>query len=206
MKRQWAKLLLCTSLLTTRAAAQDAPLYRTDATKSKLEIAVSRAGAFKFFGHDHQVAVQGLSGVVRLNPASMENSSVRLKVEAKSLRVLDPRSSEKERREIQSTMEGEKVLNAAKFPEITFSSESISGLRKTASGYELVLTGALNLHGMTRTIRVPLSVELKDNALRARGQTSLLQTDYGITPVRVAGGTIQVKDRLKLTFDIVAVK
>jgi hypothetical protein len=31
----------------------------------------------------------------------------------------------------------------------------------------------------------------------------LRQTDYGIAPISVAGGTVKVKDELKIDFDIV---
>ena len=42
------------------------------------------------------------------------------------------------------------------------------------------------------------------NDLHARGEFSLWQTDYKITPPTVAAGTIKVKDELKFSFDIVA--
>ncbi len=42
--------------------------------------------------------------------------------------------------------------------------------------------------------------------LRASGEFSLLQSDYGIPLVSVAGGALKVKDELKFTFDIVARK
>ncbi len=40
--------------------------------------------------------------------------------------------------------------------------------------------------------------------LRANGEFSIRQTDYGIRLVSVAGGTLKLKDELKFTFDIVA--
>jgi hypothetical protein len=47
-------------------------------------------------------------------------------------------------------------------------------------------------------------VELSANSLHAHGEIPLRQTNYGIKPVSVAGGTIKVKDDVKLTFNIVA--
>jgi len=44
--------------------------------------------------------------------------------------VIDPGESEKDRKEVQATMEGEKVLDVAKFPEITFTSTAVSTQRK----------------------------------------------------------------------------
>ena len=42
--------------------------------------------------------------------------------------------------------------------------------------------------------------------LRANGEFSVRQTDYGIKPVSVAGGALKLKDELKCSFDIVARK
>ena len=42
--------------------------------------------------------------------------------------------------------------------------------------------------------------------VRASGEFSLLQSNYGIPPVSVAGGALKLKDELKFAFDIVARK
>ena len=42
--------------------------------------------------------------------------------------------------------------------------------------------------------------------MRASGEFSLRQSDYGILPVTVAAGALRVKDEVKLSFDIVARK
>jgi hypothetical protein len=36
-----------------------------------------------------------------------------------------------------------------------------------------------------------------------RGAATLKQTDFGITPVTVAGGTVKVKDEVKIEFEVV---
>jgi hypothetical protein len=57
---------------------------------------------------------------------------------------------------------------------------------------------------VTRPIRVPARVFLMGDLLRANGSFSVLQSDYRIQPVSVAGGTLKLKDELKLEFDIAA--
>ena len=37
-----------------------------------------------------------------------------------------------------------------------------------------------------------------------RGEVSLLHTDFGIIPIRVGGGTVKVKDKIRIRFDVVA--
>jgi len=58
------------------------------------------------------------------------------------------------------------------------------------------------LHDRDRQIAV--EVTLKDE--RYRGSATLKQTDFGITPVTVAGGTVKVKNEVKVEFDIVLLK
>jgi hypothetical protein len=55
---------------------------------------------------------------------------------------------------------------------------------------------------------VPVSarVVINGSSVRATGDFSVRQSDYEIAAVSAAGGTIKLKDEVKLTFDIVARK
>jgi polyisoprenoid-binding protein YceI len=191
-------------ILTPLSAAAQGTSYPIDPQQSKLEIHVGKEGAFKSFGHDHLIAAKHVSGEVQFDPQKIDKSSVRLQVPTKSITVVDPGESEKDRKEVQATMEGEKVLNVAKFPEITFTSTGISTAKKSSDGWELTLSGKLNLHGVEKPVTFPLQVRTENNELHAQGEVAILQTDYGITPVKVGGGTVKVKDKLRITFNIVA--
>jgi polyisoprenoid-binding protein YceI len=186
--------------------AQDKALYSIAGEQSKLEIHVYKEGAFKVFGHDHLVAAKEISGEVRFDPQKIESSAVRLRFATTSLTVVDPGESEKDRHTVQATMLGDSVLDVAKFPEITFASSGISDARKPAQGWELTLSGNLKLHGVEKTVSFPLNVRSENAQLRGEGEISILQTDYGITPVKVGGGSVKVKDKLKITFTIVAAR
>ena len=193
--------LLLAALAT---AAQEKAAYSIVGAQSKLEIHVGKEGAFKAFSHDHLIAAKGISGEAQFDVKKIEASSVRLQIATKSLTVVDPGESEKDRQSVQATMIGEKVLDVAKFPEITFTSSGISAAKKTAKGWELTLSGKLKLHGVEKTVSFPLQVQTEDATLRGEGEISVLQSDYGMTPVKVGGGTVKVKDKLKITFTIVA--
>ena len=191
-------------LLTVAAAAQEKGTFSVDGAKSKMEIHVYKEGAFKMFGHDHLIAAKDISGEARFDPQKIEASSVRLKIPTKSISVVDPGESEKDRKDVQTTMAGEKVLDVGKFPEITFVSTGISAGKKTTDGWELTVSGQLNLRGREKPVSFPLHVHATGNELQGQGELSVLQTDYGITPVKVGGGTVKVKDKLRITFTIVA--
>jgi len=206
MKLRFACLLAGLALSGFTTAAQEKAAYSIDRAKSKLEINVYKAGLFKAFGHDHLISAGEISGQVDFDAQKIENSSVRVNVAANSLSVIDPGESEKTRSEIQTTMKGSQVLDVTKFPQITFSSTSVSGVKKTAEGWELTLAGKLNLHGLEKSVSLPLQLHVKGDGLIALGEVFLLQTEYGITPVTVAGGSIKVKDKLRIGFTIVATK
>jgi polyisoprenoid-binding protein YceI len=178
--------------------------YSVDSAHSKVEINVYKEGVFKAFGHDHVIAAKEVSGDVQFEPEKMEGSTVRLRIPTKSITVIDPGESEKDRHEVQATMEGEKVLDVAKFPEIVFSSTEVSGAKKTAGGWEVTLEGKLMLHGMEKPVSFPLHVRADGNELRGEGEISILLSNYGITPIKVGDGAVRVKDKLKITFNIVA--
>jgi len=186
--------------------AQGSGSYSIDSQQSKTEIHVYKEGVFKAFGHDHLIAAKQVSGQAQFDPQKIDQSTVRLKIPAKSITIIDPGESEKDRREVQATMEGEKVLDVAKFPEITFTSTSVTSAKKTPDGWELTLAGKLNLHGVEKPVSFPLHVRADARELRGEGELSVLQTDYGIMPVKVGGGSVKVKDKLKITFNIVAAK
>jgi len=186
--------------------AQEQTAYSIAGSGSTLEIHVGKDGAFKALGHDHLIAGKEISGEVQFDAQKIEGSTVRLQIATKSLTVVDPGESEKDRQSVQATMMGEKVLDVAKFPEITFTSSEISGVKKNAQGWELTISGKLKLHGVEKSLTFPLRVQTENRTLRGAGEISILQTDYGITPVKVGGGTVKVKDKLKITFTIAAHK
>lgn len=196
--------VLLASAWSTRA--RDKAAYEVDPAKSRIEIHVGKEGFFSAFGHDHLIAAKGFSGEAQMDPQKIEESSVALVVSAKSLTVLDPGESEKDKAEVQKTMLGDKVLDVEKYAEIRFASTRVVNARKTNDGWELMLEGKLALHGAEKPVTLPLRVWLDGNTLRAQGEVSFRQTDYAITPVKVGGGAVKVKDKLKITFEIFAGK
>lgn len=178
--------------------------YSVDGRASKVEIHVYKEGAFKVFGHDHLIAAKDISGEARFDPRKIEESKVSLKIATKSLTVVDPGESEKDRRDVQKTMDGPEVLDVNRFPEITFTSAKVSTAKKVAYGWEVTVSGPLKLHGVEKTASFPVRVHAEQGRVRGQGELSILQTDYGIKPVKAGGGTVKVKDKLKISFAIVA--
>ncbi|PYR23830.1 MAG: hypothetical protein DMF94_00140 [Acidobacteria bacterium] len=112
--------------------------------------------------------------------------------------MLDPKLAADKRADVQARMLGREVLDSGKFPDITFRSTAI----EPAGAERWTVTGRLTIHGETRP--ATFSVVRQDG--HYRGSAALKQRDFGIEPISIAGGTVKVKDELKVEFDIVALK
>jgi polyisoprenoid-binding protein YceI len=108
--------------------------------------------------------------------------------------VLDPGISAKERGQIQSTMLGSAVLNSSKYPEITFRSTQVQPAGPDAWNIQ----GELTLHGETHVV----PVQVRGMGAHYVGSSRFKQTEFGIQPVKVAGGMVRVKDEVRIDFDI----
>jgi polyisoprenoid-binding protein YceI len=166
---------------------------KVDTQKSTITIHVGKSGAFSAFGHEHTVRAPLTSGTVN----NGKSKSVQISVNAKALKVVDQGDSAKDQAEVQSTMIGPKVLNAAKYPAITFKSTSV----KPNGPDKWTVRGNLTLHGQTH----PVNVTVTHTNGHYTGSAAFPQTAFGITPVK-AGGGVSVKDELQIEFDIVVAR
>ncbi len=162
---------------------------RIDAANSTIRVHVSKAGLLSAFGHDHQIAAPIASGTVDAGARRVE-----LHIDATSMKVVDPGTSDKDRAEIQSTMLGPEVLDATEYRDIVFRSTAA----EQQSEGKWRVTGDLTLHGQSR----PVAVEVTSQDGQYTGTARIRQTDFGIKPVKVAGGTVRVKDEVQIEFDI----
>jgi polyisoprenoid-binding protein YceI len=178
-------------LSCTLSLAQSTPI---DSALSKITIHVDKTGLFSFAGDKHEIAAPVASGTVDEKAGTVEFT-----IDARKLQVLDPQLDPNKRAEVQKTMHSPAVLDSAKYPEIRFRSTAVA----SAAPNTWAVTGDLTLHGQTHPVAVQVKKETRDNKSAYLGSAKLKQTDFGITPVAVAGGTVKVKDELKLDFEIV---
>jgi polyisoprenoid-binding protein YceI len=94
-------------------------------------------------------------------------------------------------------MLGPQVLDARRFARIRFHSTEV----QQAGMDRWLVRGSLDLHGHTQPIAVIVSRERG----RYKGSATLRQTEFAITPISIAGGTVRVKDEITIEFDIVTV-
>jgi polyisoprenoid-binding protein YceI len=176
--------ILATTL--TCLAAQD---IKIDTQRSTITIHVGKAGLLSVAGHEHWVSAPISSGVI----SESGSPRVEFKVETAKMRVKpDPKVDSQTEATIQKDMET-MTLETTRYPEISFRS---SRAEKTADGWKV--DGVLSLHGVTK----PISLAVKKNGDAYTGHVTLKQTDFGIKPISVGGGTIKVKNEIDIDFQV----
>ena len=183
-------------LPTLPLAAQSQEQAPPKPQQSTITIKVFKSGLFSGFAHNHVVVAPVAKATI--DPSRL---SAEITVITKEMKVTDPDVSEKDRAEIQSTMLGPKVLDQEKYPEIHFKSSSI----KQTSPEHYSVAGTLELHGAKQEMSFEVTGEARDGAVEHyHGATKLKQSDFGIKPISLGGGSVKVKDELELEFDVYA--
>lgn len=175
--------------------------YSIDGKGSTFTVRAFASGMLSAFGHNPTIAIPDFEGEVKWSSSTLEDASVRIVIKAASL-VVTGDISRKDRQEIEGRMHGE-VLETDGFPEIVYECSRVSSIQKNGEGlFSVSLNGELSLHGVTQNQPVSARVTLDGDTLRAAGEFSVRQSDYDIKPVSAAGGTVKLKDELKVSFDI----
>lgn len=182
-------LLISLAIAGTLMAGPDAKPI--DTQRSSITIHVGKAGLFAAAAHEHWVNAPVSSGEI---DADGPTPSVRFNIDAHKLSVKAAKGvSEKDRAEIQENMQ-RKVLDSSAFPEIAFQFKD--GRRVHDNTWRV--SGDLTLHGVKRS--VILDVAYENDAYV--GVTRILQTDFGIQPIKIGGGVVKVKDELEIRFRV----
>ncbi len=174
----------------SRPVALRAETRPINVEQSTLTVFVYKSGLFSAFADNHIIKAPIASGSMSEDaPLSVE-----LTVHAGDLRALDPNLAPDRRADVQARMVSADVLDVARFPDITFTSTAI----QPAGTDRWSVTGRLTIHGQARSITFPVA---RVNG-RYQGEVAIKQRDFGIEPIRIAGGAVKVKDEMKVQFDI----
>ena len=173
----------------TALGAQSRPV---DTERSTLTVFAYKSGLFSAFADDHVIRAPIAGGSI----SDVGTLAVDISVRSAALVALDPALSASKRAEVQARMVGPEVLDVKQYPDITFASTAI----QQVSADRWTVTGRLTIHGTTR----PMTFAVTRQDGRYRGTVLLKQSEFGIRPISIVGGTVKVKDELKVEFDIVA--
>lgn len=191
MKFRWlGTILLAFALAASPPSGALSTRHAIDVQHSTMTVYVYKQGFFSFLADNHEIDAPITSGFY-----DSANASVEITVDASKLKVLDPRLSADKRTTVQANTTGPQVLDSGKYPEIVFRSTKIDA----SDPKHWKITGDLTLHGQTRSIDVQA---VQVDASHFTGSAIVRQSAFGITPIRIAGGAVTVKDDVKVEFQV----
>ena len=176
-------------------AAADLPRpYRIDPQQSTIEGSIK----YSVIGHYH-ARFRDYSGSVTFVPADMSASQVSLDIQTASLTSAFP--------SLDRIVHSARLLDVEQFPHTVFQSHSMTAT-DTAGEYQV--TGDLTLHGVTKSITFPFTIEGPEqeegrSRIRAHGVWVINRRDFGISwhPWLDKGG-ILVGNHMPVTWTITA--
>ncbi|MYN26693.1 YceI family protein [Duganella levis] len=185
---------------TIPALPDAGPLLHIDTAQSLIAVTVRRGGILARLGHDHVVASHTVTGTVSpsRNVADFQFRLDEMKIDEADLRRIAGLEKQPSADAIEGTRHNmlTKVLDADRYPLVTVHVE------RRAAGQPLQV--AITLHGVTRTLAIPVELREENGVINVKGTVQLKQTDFGLTPFSVMGGAMSVLDSMELRFDLTA--
>jgi polyisoprenoid-binding protein YceI len=185
------------TLEETVEETEAAPAEPREASGAREELTVdTERSTFGFVGakvtDSHEGTFADWSGTVQLDPAAVENSAVRIAVRTGSVQIEPPR--------LRNHLLGEDFFDVEQFPEARFESTRIVPAPEGTEDATHLISGRLTLHGQTRTITFPATVEVSDGELRARARFTIDRQHFGITYPGMPDDLIE--DEVVIHFDV----
>ena len=196
-------LLLMSGLLTEAYSFQQQSSYfASDASRLWFEgssnVNEFECNAENYSGEALLPDYQETESTARLAQVKEILSSVKLEIEVDSIEC----GQRKMNKDLQ------KALKADTFPEITFNfreAELTSQPQTHNDVFDVKVHGELTVAGETREISFVTEAHVRDDErFRARGQTTIKMTDFGVEPPRALMGLIRADDELTVHFDLIA--
>lgn len=176
---------------------------------SNLRIYAFRAGKAAKFGHNHVLSAPEFQGFFSLAPQGSAASRFDLAFRLDQLAFDAPEHraalgpafastiSAEDTTSTRNNMLGDNNFQAARFPFLRIQSLEIVG-----DAPKFATRIAVELHGQTREMWVPLTVTGLPEHLSVQGALVLKQSDFGIKPFSVFGGILAVQDEVVVEFTL----
>lgn len=163
----------------------------------RLLVKTSRTGLGSKAGHDLTIEVTRWSGTATIDTADPPSSSVNVDVEVDSFDVREGTGGIKpltdaDRTEIKETLR-EKILQADRYPTITFRSAKVEG-----NAESFTVEGDLTIVGTVR----PVTVRGSLSEGRVRGAATVVQSRWGVKPYSAFLGALRLRDEVAVEFDL----
>jgi len=137
----------------------------------------------------HTGTFSNFSGTMQLDPDDVANSSVSITIQMGSVQI------EPER--LRGHLLSADLFDAEQHPTATFAS---TGIVAGGEGGTHTVTGNLSLHGQTRSITFPATINVSAGEVHATAEFSINRSDFGITYPGMADDLI--REGVVIRFDV----
>ncbi|MDX6611054.1 MAG: hypothetical protein QOD75_240 [Blastocatellia bacterium] len=161
--------------------------YLITPENSKIEFVASKVTG------SHDGAFQKFAGTINYT-GQVETSTVTITIETASVTVDDPG--------LTKHLQTPDFFDVARYPEAVFTSTEIKPA--TTPGATHIVTGNLELHGVTKSITFPATITLTPGAISVDSSFSINRKDFNINYAGAADNLI--RDEVVLTLHVHAVK
>jgi hypothetical protein len=182
------------------ASERGEPVFSIDPARSRVVIDVRRGGTLARAGHDHVVASHDVHGMIAPRDARAD-LYVRLEqlvVDEPDVRAESGFDAGIPEAAIAATRVNmlSRVLHTDAYP---FALISVAGVEADHD-----LNATITVNGVSRSARIPVEIQMDGEELSVSGALALDQTEFGITPLSLFNGAIQVQNRVDIRFSIYA--
>ena len=176
-------------LLSSLRAADLRQLRVAPAAGTRFALEVEKTGLLS--GKKHLFLFERYSGILQLDQAAPEKSSIQLEIESRSAVLKDEWVSAKDAKKIADYAQME-MLDSAKYPLLKFVSTNI-----TARGNGVYdVQGNLTIRNVTR----PVLVSVTEKSGVCEGKAIVKLSDYKLKPAGALLGAIGTKNEMTVTF------
>jgi polyisoprenoid-binding protein YceI len=96
-----------------------------------------------------------------------------------------------------------KSMESSKYPNLRFDLSSITAKQPVGDSMPVTLHGTLNIHGVTRRLSLPGTIEFKGEAARVRTDFPLNLKEYGIGGLSKMLGLLKMQENIEVHVDVV---
>jgi polyisoprenoid-binding protein YceI len=148
------------------------------------DLKIAENYSVKFDGGDPAGEFKGLKGIVRFDPGNLEASLFDVSIDVATINTGNGMKN--------THAKSDKWLDAEKYPEIKFTSHSIT---KTANGFET--KGILDMHGVQKEITIPFTFE--DNVFKGGLEVNRLDFDINTAEPKHGAAVLKVDISVPVT-------
>jgi hypothetical protein len=186
-------------------------VVQLDPAASRIRVYAFRGGRAGNLGHNHVLSAPQFEGLAYLPEQGLAGARLDLLFRLDQL-VLDVPAQRAEAgaafasvpsdaaiAATRANMLGDDNLQAARYPLVRIRTLALSG-----EAPRVAARVAIELHGQTHEMDVPVNLTGWPEALNVSGALVLRQSDFGIRPFSVMNGLLAVQDELRLEFTLVS--